>query len=176
MVKFSKQLEGQLVPEWRPAYVNYKILKKELKHIKLQPRRSLSDGMSHSFRAAMSFGGWMEKDSGQASTSVAPSPPLRHIARAKESFDSLVALGGHAAHALRSKSQRRRGGARACDVIEVRFRTISNFSGFEIDARTTEVHVLSILASRFRMDTKRASEFGFPQWNPQEFSQHFGFS
>ncbi|CAM6021947.1 unnamed protein product [Sphagnum balticum] len=34
MVKFSKQLEGQLVPEWRDAYCNYKQLKKDVKRIK----------------------------------------------------------------------------------------------------------------------------------------------
>lgn len=34
MVKFSKQLDGQLVPEWRAAYVTYKLLKKDLKHMK----------------------------------------------------------------------------------------------------------------------------------------------
>ncbi|KAL2634687.1 hypothetical protein R1flu_006166 [Riccia fluitans] len=41
MVKFSKQLEGQLVPEWRPAYVNYKNLK-ELKLLEQKPRRVYS--------------------------------------------------------------------------------------------------------------------------------------
>jgi SPX domain protein involved in polyphosphate accumulation len=34
MVKFSKYLACHLVPEWRPAYCNYRILKKELKRIK----------------------------------------------------------------------------------------------------------------------------------------------
>ncbi|KAH9305024.1 hypothetical protein KI387_009428, partial [Taxus chinensis] len=34
MVKFQKQLEGQLVPEWRNAYVNYKQLKKDVKQIR----------------------------------------------------------------------------------------------------------------------------------------------
>jgi hypothetical protein len=36
MVKFSKQFELQLVPEWRHAFCNYRTLKKELKVIKLQ--------------------------------------------------------------------------------------------------------------------------------------------
>ncbi|MCO5587367.1 hypothetical protein L7F22_041316 [Adiantum nelumboides] len=40
MVKFSKQLESQLVPEWKSAFCNYWQLKKELKQIKLsQPTR-----------------------------------------------------------------------------------------------------------------------------------------
>ena len=35
MVKFSKQFEGQLVPEWREAFVDYWQLKKDLKRIHL---------------------------------------------------------------------------------------------------------------------------------------------
>ncbi|KAL2613437.1 hypothetical protein R1flu_025129 [Riccia fluitans] len=137
MVKFSKQLEGQLVPEWRPAYVNYKNLKKELKRLKQQPssRKFIPDGVSQSFRAAMNFTTWPELDSSsrgqEASTSspaaVFPSDSLPsdspsrsrllpQPSRAKESFESLLALGGHAAHALRSRSQKRR---LAQEVIQV---------------------------------------------------------
>ncbi|XP_024540660.1 phosphate transporter PHO1-1 [Selaginella moellendorffii] len=36
MVKFQKQLEGQLVPEWRVKYCDYKQLKKVVKRIKTQ--------------------------------------------------------------------------------------------------------------------------------------------
>jgi SPX domain protein involved in polyphosphate accumulation len=32
-MKFAKYLEGQSVPEWRKAYINYKGLKKRLKQI-----------------------------------------------------------------------------------------------------------------------------------------------
>ncbi|XP_016185997.1 phosphate transporter PHO1 homolog 1 [Arachis ipaensis] len=35
MVKFSKQFEGQLIPEWKEAFVDYWQLKKELKRINL---------------------------------------------------------------------------------------------------------------------------------------------
>lgn len=35
MVKFSKELEAQLIPEWKEAFVNYKMLKKQIKKIKL---------------------------------------------------------------------------------------------------------------------------------------------
>jgi hypothetical protein len=35
MVKFSKQFEGQLVPEWKEAFVDYWQLKKDLKQIHL---------------------------------------------------------------------------------------------------------------------------------------------
>lgn len=35
MVKFSKQLEAQLIPEWKDAFVNYWQLKKHVKKIKL---------------------------------------------------------------------------------------------------------------------------------------------
>jgi hypothetical protein len=34
MVKFSKQLEGSLVPEWKGAYCNYKQLKRDVNRIK----------------------------------------------------------------------------------------------------------------------------------------------
>lgn len=33
MVKFSKQFEGQLVPEWKDAFVDYCKLKKDIKKI-----------------------------------------------------------------------------------------------------------------------------------------------
>ncbi|KHN00279.1 Phosphate transporter PHO1 [Glycine soja] len=35
MVKFSKELEAQLIPEWKEAFVNYRQLKKHIKRIKL---------------------------------------------------------------------------------------------------------------------------------------------
>ncbi|KAL2506567.1 Phosphate transporter PHO1 [Abeliophyllum distichum] len=35
MVKFSKELEAQLIPEWKDAFVNYRQLKKHVKRIKL---------------------------------------------------------------------------------------------------------------------------------------------
>lgn len=35
MVKFSKELEAQLIPEWKDAFVNYWQLKKQVKKIKL---------------------------------------------------------------------------------------------------------------------------------------------
>lgn len=35
MVKFSKQFEGQLVPEWKEAFVDYCQLKKDIKKIHL---------------------------------------------------------------------------------------------------------------------------------------------
>jgi len=38
MVKFSKQFEAQLVPEWKDAFVNYWQLKKDVKKIQKQRR------------------------------------------------------------------------------------------------------------------------------------------
>lgn len=35
MVKFSKELEAQLIPEWKEAFVNYRQLKKNIKKIRL---------------------------------------------------------------------------------------------------------------------------------------------
>ncbi|XP_020210588.1 phosphate transporter PHO1 isoform X1 [Cajanus cajan] len=42
MVKFSKELEAQLIPEWKEAFVNYWQLKKQIKRIKLSriPKQS----------------------------------------------------------------------------------------------------------------------------------------
>jgi len=48
MVKFSKQLEGSLVPEWKGAYCNYKGLKKEVNRIK-QERLMQGAGPCSSF-------------------------------------------------------------------------------------------------------------------------------
>lgn len=42
MVKFSKQLQSQLVPEWKSAFCNYSQLKKEVKQIKLSQSRHQS--------------------------------------------------------------------------------------------------------------------------------------
>ena len=35
MVKFSKELEAQLIPEWKDAFVNYRVLKKPIKKMKV---------------------------------------------------------------------------------------------------------------------------------------------
>ncbi|GKU85720.1 hypothetical protein SLEP1_g346 [Rubroshorea leprosula] len=45
MVKFSKQLEAQLIPQWKDAFVNYWQLKKHIKKIKLsrKPRQPPHD-------------------------------------------------------------------------------------------------------------------------------------
>lgn len=41
MVKFSRQLEAQLIPEWKDAFVNYRQLKKNVKKIKLSHSSSI---------------------------------------------------------------------------------------------------------------------------------------
>ena len=41
MVKFSKELEAQLIPEWKDAFVNYWILKKHVKNVKLSRKSHL---------------------------------------------------------------------------------------------------------------------------------------
>ncbi|XP_072968909.1 phosphate transporter PHO1-2-like [Typha angustifolia] len=49
MVKFSRELEAQLIPEWKEAFVSYKLLKKHVKKIKLSLlRSSLSSSSSSS--------------------------------------------------------------------------------------------------------------------------------
>ena len=62
MVKFSKELEAQLIPEWKEAFVNYWQLKKQIKKIKLsklpkQPQHiegdfglSIFDSLGHFFK------------------------------------------------------------------------------------------------------------------------------
>lgn len=52
MVKFSKQFEDQLIPEWKQAFVDYSELKKELKkfhlvnHINNIPNKQNSNACS----------------------------------------------------------------------------------------------------------------------------------
>ncbi|KAL2610867.1 hypothetical protein R1flu_022559 [Riccia fluitans] len=55
MVKFLKHLEGQLVPEWRTAYVNYKNMKKELKLLKQKPREVYSGWRYAVFQSGHEF-------------------------------------------------------------------------------------------------------------------------
>lgn len=51
MVKFSKELEAQLIPEWKEAFVNYWQLKKHVKKIKLSRtnKQSASAEFTHDF-------------------------------------------------------------------------------------------------------------------------------
>nr|CAB3476581.1 unnamed protein product [Digitaria exilis] len=44
MVKFSKQFEGQLVPEWKHAFVDYCLLKKDLKRVQHALLLAAADG------------------------------------------------------------------------------------------------------------------------------------
>ncbi|XP_073385154.1 phosphate transporter PHO1 [Physcomitrium patens] len=55
MVKFSKQLEGSLVPEWKGAYCNYKGLKRDVNRIK-QDRLEQASGRRSSFGHLRSLG------------------------------------------------------------------------------------------------------------------------
>ncbi|TXG72380.1 hypothetical protein EZV62_000959 [Acer yangbiense] len=50
MVKFSKELEAQLIPEWKDAFVNYWQLKKQVKKIKLSRKnKQTKDIINHDF-------------------------------------------------------------------------------------------------------------------------------
>ncbi|KAL9401341.1 hypothetical protein Peur_005190 [Populus x canadensis] len=50
MVKFSKELEAQLIPEWKEAFVNYWQLKKQMKKIKLsQKSKQPQQVLDHEF-------------------------------------------------------------------------------------------------------------------------------
>ncbi|XP_050218696.1 phosphate transporter PHO1 [Mercurialis annua] len=49
MVKFSKELEAQLIPEWKEAFVNYWQLKKQIKKIKISKIPKLLPQIDHEF-------------------------------------------------------------------------------------------------------------------------------
>lgn len=49
MVKFSKELEAQLIPEWKEAFVNYWQLKKNIKKIKLSRIAKQAHDIDNSF-------------------------------------------------------------------------------------------------------------------------------
>ncbi|KAL9401942.1 hypothetical protein Peur_005791 [Populus x canadensis] len=54
MVKFSKQFEGQLVPEWKEAFVDYWQLKKDLKKIHLLNNNNKNTLIKHSHHNSLS--------------------------------------------------------------------------------------------------------------------------
>ncbi|KAG6764110.1 hypothetical protein POTOM_031568 [Populus tomentosa] len=54
MVKFSKQFEGQLVPEWKEAFVDYWQLKKDLKKIHLLNNNNKNTLVKHSHHNSLS--------------------------------------------------------------------------------------------------------------------------
>ena len=54
MVKFSKQFEGQLVPEWKEAFVDYWQLKKDLKKIHLLNNNKKNTLIKHSHHNSLS--------------------------------------------------------------------------------------------------------------------------
>ena len=59
MVKFSKELEAQLIPEWKDAFVNYWQLKKQIKKIKFtrlsKPTESVKSDISRSIFDSVRF-------------------------------------------------------------------------------------------------------------------------
>lgn len=57
MVKFSRELEAQLIPEWKDAFVNYRQLKKHVKKIKISLHSRLnSDTAAEGDKDLHSFG------------------------------------------------------------------------------------------------------------------------
>jgi xenotropic and polytropic retrovirus receptor 1 len=73
MVKFSKQFEGQLVPEWKHAFLDYCLLKKDLKRMQHARHHAAADrrqaaGLTdtqetaaghHAERASLSLSQWL---------------------------------------------------------------------------------------------------------------------
>ncbi|XP_075478164.1 phosphate transporter PHO1-like isoform X1 [Primulina tabacum] len=53
MVKFSKELEAQLIPEWKDAFVNYWQLKKHVKNIKLARKPRHVPHISYDYGASI---------------------------------------------------------------------------------------------------------------------------
>ncbi|GMJ05721.1 hypothetical protein like AT1G68740 [Hibiscus trionum] len=72
MVKFSKQFEGQLVPEWKEAFVDYRQLKTDLKKIRIlntaatnaHQTTSFPDKLLSSIRKSSLFGHHRRSDHG----------------------------------------------------------------------------------------------------------------
>ncbi|CAI0463923.1 unnamed protein product [Linum tenue] len=56
MVKFSKELEAQLIPEWKEAFVNYWQLKKQVKKIKLARKPKPPQQVANSINTSSEFG------------------------------------------------------------------------------------------------------------------------
>lgn len=74
MVKFSKELEGQLIPEWRDAYLNYRELKRHIKKIKLSrlpkhPRQDMNGDYGLSIFDPVRFVAWKICDKFRSSDS-----------------------------------------------------------------------------------------------------------
>ena len=59
MVKFSKELEAQLIPEWKDAFVNYWQLKKQIKKMKFtrlpKPTESAKSDLGRSIFDSVRF-------------------------------------------------------------------------------------------------------------------------
>ena len=70
MVKFTKQFEGQLVPEWKEAFVDYWQLKKDIKKIhcesisssKPKQKSSLRNTLFSSFQKLSLFGNQQDRE------------------------------------------------------------------------------------------------------------------
>ncbi|KAG6546090.1 hypothetical protein Mapa_012496 [Marchantia paleacea] len=102
MVKFAKQLEAQLVQEWRSAYCDYKLLKKDIKAVKESKTKSpqVPDKWQTVPLSPMT-----PMFSGPVSVSMAPARQVtRRLSQMQESFKTVVSVTGQAADALKSKT------------------------------------------------------------------------
>ncbi|KAK2756521.1 hypothetical protein FQN54_005414 [Arachnomyces sp. PD_36] len=66
-MKFAKELEEDLVPEWRAKYLNYKAGKKRVK--------AISRSLRYVNQSPRTPGGWRRKNQGSAETGDHPAPP-----------------------------------------------------------------------------------------------------
>ncbi|KAK7857663.1 phosphate transporter pho1 like protein 1, partial [Quercus suber] len=100
MVKFSKQFEGQLVPEWKEAFVDYWQLKKDLKKIHLlntttdnintptkQQTNSIPNTLFSNFRKRFSLFGHQHKDHGAIQAYTHQTQPLTFLSEIKAQIE-----------------------------------------------------------------------------------------
>lgn len=98
MVKFSREYEASIIPEWKAAFVDYKRLKKLVKRIKIARRDAASACVTSSPTPPLLFAGGSGNTSGRYGFSVldpvrslaarfAASPPQHHQQGLQESED-----------------------------------------------------------------------------------------
>ncbi|RRT54114.1 hypothetical protein B296_00045847 [Ensete ventricosum] len=89
MVKFSRELQAQLIPEWKDAFVDYRQLKKHVKKIKLSLLRSSLPNSSSSDDHHNGGGGFSLFDPVRAFAARFSAPRNDHPPPVKEFLEKL---------------------------------------------------------------------------------------
>lgn len=79
MVKFSREYEASIIPEWKAAFVDYKGLKKLVKRIKIA-RRDAAPLLLAGRREAAATGGGGRSDTSSGSYGFSVLDPVRALA------------------------------------------------------------------------------------------------